>query len=254
MGRIFFAILAWFIRFTTLKADSAFTPKPVALADGLWTINRRARLLGLPVPVTSILVRVDSGDLVLIGAPSFFSACQDEIGKLGRIAAVVAPNCFHHLYAPEVVAALGSPSLVVAPGLIERVPTLPPATELVSGTAPSCLSGLETLLFGPALGVTEIIFFHPATRTLIFTDIATNAEGLVFERPLDRWLTRAYGIPPKFGPPRNALLLLRSDREGSARVLRKVLEWPFERIVVAHGTPVEVGAGEVFRRAFSEFL
>ncbi|MGQ0621969.1 MAG: hypothetical protein ACT4QA_18965 [Panacagrimonas sp.] len=69
-----------------------------------------------------------------------------------------------------------------------------------------------------------------------------------------RWLTRACGIPPRSGPPRNALLLLRSDREATTRVLRKVLEWPFERIVVAHGTSVEVGAREAFRKAFSEFL
>jgi hypothetical protein len=240
------------LRFARLQPDGTFTPKPVAIAGGLWTIDRRARLLGLPDPCTCTLARVDSGDLVLIGAPSFFASCHEDVRHLGRVVAVVAPNSFHHMFAREVIAVLGSPTFVVAPGLPERISTLPPAVELGPGSAPPWSAGLESAVFGPVRGVSEIVFFHVATRTLILTDIASNI--VEFERPFHRWVTRAYGIRPHFGPSRNARVLLRSDRTAAARLLGRALEWPFERIIVAHGSPVNHDARDVFRDAFADFL
>lgn len=246
------AVLERLLRLTSLKPDGAFTPKPVPIAEGLWTIDRRSRLLGLPVPGTCTVARIDSGDLVLIGAPFSFASCQGELRDLGRIVAVAAPNSFHHVYAKEVLAALGSPTFVVPPGLRERIPTLPPAMELLPGSVPPWSSGLEYVVFGPTRGVSEIIFFHAMSRTIIVTDLASNI--IEVERPLDRCLTRSYGVRPEFGPSRNARVLLRSDRVGARRVLGRILEWPFERIIVAHGSLVDHDARARFRAAFSAFL
>src|SRR5262249_26399772 len=46
----------------------------------------------------------------------------------------------------------------------------------------------------------------------------------------------------------------RRPRAGAARVLRRMLDWPFERIIVAHGSPIEHDAREVFRVAFSPYM
>jgi hypothetical protein len=107
-------------------------------------------------------------------------------------------------------------------------------------------------VFGPAKGVSEVIFFHPATRTLVLTDLAFNADDE--ETRFQRGLRRAYGIPPRFGPSRNSRLLLASDRAAAERALRRAYEWPFERVLVAHGSPVERDARARFAEAFAEFL
>ena len=40
----------------------------------------------------------------------------------------------------------------------------------------------------------------------------------------------------------------------TSRLLRRALEWPFERIVVAHGEAIESGARARLRRAFAAYL
>jgi hypothetical protein len=40
----------------------------------------------------------------------------------------------------------------------------------------------------------------------------------------------------------------------AAAFLGCVLAWPFQRVLVAYGEPLEVNAGDVFRRAFAPYL
>lgn len=54
-------------------------------------------------------------------------------------------------------------------------------------------------------------------------------------------------------PDGGRLTLLR-DANGARPYLRKMLEKGFERIVVAHGEPVEADARKEFRRAFRAYL
>jgi hypothetical protein len=44
------------------------------------------------------------------------------------------------------------------------------------------------------------------------------------------------------------------DASRAREALRAVLQWPFERILVAHGTLVERDAADVFRSAFARYL
>jgi hypothetical protein len=246
------AVLERLMRLAAARPDPRYAPEPRALDEGLWTIDRRSSFLGIRNPCACTLVRLDSGDLVLIGAPSFFDPRRSEVRGLGRIVAVVAPNSFHHSFVREVLAGLPATLLAVAPGLPARLGSLPPAVELLPGSPPPWGAGLDYIVFGPVDAVSEVIFFHPSTRTLVLTDLAFNVHE--FDTVLQRRLARAYGIAPRFGPSRNARVLLAVDRGLSRRTLRSALEWPFERILVAHGSPVDRNARERFAEAFSEFL
>lgn len=239
-------------RLVTPSLDPDFTPGPAPLGEGLWSLDRRLRLFGAFVPCRSVLARLGTGDLVVIGAPALVSGSAAAIGELGRVAAVVAPNSFHYLYAGEVLAEFPSAGFVAAPGLPERVPALPRGLILDRPTASHWAPELEYRVFGPVRGVSEILFFHVSSRTLVCTDLASNL--IRHERTVDRWITRGYGMRAEFGPSRNARTLLRVDPDESRRVLRAVLEWPFERIVVAHGESIESDARTKFTEAFAAFL
>ncbi len=65
---------------------------------------------------------------------------------------------------------------------------------------------------------------------------------------------RATGILPHFGPSRSARLTLLRDRAAVRPQLQRVLEWDFDRIVVAHGEPVECDGRRVFAAAFRSYV
>ncbi len=240
-----------FRRFTP-QLDVDFSPAPAPLGKELWSIDRRLRLFGSVVPCRSVVVRLSTGEVIVIGAPALPSRCAPEIARLGSVSAVVAPNSFHYLYAAETLRELPGARLVLAPGLRARVSTLPPGLDLERGATPPWSEELATVVFGPVRGVSEIVFFHAPSRTVVFTDLAASRTPNL--RAVDAWIHRAYGMPSELGPSRNARMILRADPDESRRALQRVLEWPFEAIVVAHGEAIVDDARERFRAGFAAFL
>lgn len=164
----------------------------------------------------------------------------------------MAPNSFHYAYAKEFAARCPAANLLVAPGLLERVPELAAAEELPA-VRPEAWSGdLEFSTLGPVRGLCEVVFFHLASGTLILTDLAFNMTR--FARAFDRIVWRMSGLPAGFGPGRTSRLLLLRDHAEASRCLSGVSEWPIERIVVAHGEAIEINAKAEFSRAFAPYV
>ncbi|NNL67977.1 MAG: hypothetical protein HKP30_17140 [Myxococcales bacterium] len=232
----------------TPKVDASFRPAPVPLGPGLHGIDRRLRLSGAVLPTRSFVAEVAPGRLVVISAPP--DPCP-EIASLGSVATVVAPNSFHYVYALDFAEKRGA-ELLAAPGLPERVRALASAFVLGEGMPPPWSGALDFVVIGPRRRISELLFFHHASRTLILTDLAFNLVR--FDRAYDRVLWRAFGAPDGFGPSRNAKRLLLADPSLVRPALRAVLDWPFERIAVSHGDVVEEDAPAVFRDAFAEWL
>ena len=129
---------------------------------------------------------------------------------------------------------------------------MPPGNELTEA-APDAWSGVvEHAILGPTRGVSEVALFHRESATLILTDLAFHLVRLA--RRFDRVAWRLSGVPPGFGPSRTARMLLLRDRALAAAFLRRLLAWPFRRVLVAHGESLEVDAVGVFRRAFAAYL
>ena len=231
------------------RPDLGFTPAPRELASGIWAIDRRLRVAGAILPTRSTVVEIGFGSLAVISPPA--DPCSD-LDLLGTVAAVIAPNSFHYLFAKRFAAQHPSARLFVAPGLCERVPSLTDAFELTPDAGPPWAQELEFAVLGPSRGISEVFFLHHASQTLILTDVAFNLVDLA--RRYDRLAWRAFGVPPHFGPSRNARKLLLQDRTNARELLRTVAQWPFERIVVAHGDLVDSNAREAFETAFSAYL
>jgi hypothetical protein len=164
---------------------------------------------------------------------------------------VVLPNSFHYLYGPEFLSHFPDTSLHLAPGLPERVPSLPPGAVLDEPAPPEWSGDLEVAVLGPVRGASEVIFLHRPSGTLVLTDLAFN---VVHQRGFDRVAWRLLGVPRGFGPSRSARMLLLRDREVARACLRRVAEWPFHRILVCHGETLEHDAAGEFRRAFAAYL
>lgn len=237
------------LRFVLPKPDASFLPPPRAVTDGVWVIERRVFLGGARLPSCSTVVDLGAGRLAIISPPADVAA---DVERLGTIVAIVAPNSFHYLHAPAWHGRYPAAALYVAPELPRRVAGFPLAAELSTDAAPLWGEALPFVVLGPDRGVSELIFFHRASRTLVLTDVASNIVDVV--RATDRLAYRVSGMPRGFGPTRNSRRLLLRDRPRVRATLRAVMRWPFERIVVAHGAVVEHRAADVFVSAFAQYV
>ncbi len=233
---------------------AAFAPPPTELAAGLWALDRQLRFPGgARLPSRTTIIRLHSGELVVISPPALHgpdgAAAIDSIGVVRH---VVAPNTFHYAYVAEFMLRYPDASLLVAPGLLERVPELPPAEVLGAGRPEAWAGQLDLAALGPVRGLCEVVFFHLPSGALILTDLAFNLTR--FDRHLDRAAWRAAGIPNGFGPGRTSRSLLLRDRVEASRCLSRVSEWPIRQIVVAHGDVVEHDAKGKFLKVFSAYL
>ncbi|HSP97924.1 MAG TPA: DUF4336 domain-containing protein [Candidatus Dormibacteraeota bacterium] len=232
---------------------TTFAPPPTQIAPGLWSLDRRLRMPGgLLLPSRTTVIRLRAESLLVVSPPPVEAGGLDALDALGAVDEVLVPNSFHYLNAPGFLTRYPRARLRTAPGLHERVPSFPRGEELSAQAPPSWSAVVEHRILGPVRGLSEVALFHRPSATLIVTDLAFHM--LHFAHPLERVAWRLSGVPAGFGPSRTARLLLLDDRAAAAAFLERVLAWPFERVLVAHGEPLETNAAEVFRRAFAPHL
>jgi hypothetical protein len=227
-----------------------YRPAPTRLAEGVWSLERHLRMPGGPLlPSRTTIVKLSPTSVAVISPPPAHEETFQMIDALGTVAALIAPNSFHYLYVNDAVRRYPDATLYLAPGLQERIATLPPGVDLAEST-PS--PDLERVILRPPHGVSEVLLFHRPSRILILSDLAFNLVHV--DRSFDRVFWRAFGVSREFGPSRTARLMLLNDRSVVRPVLRRILEWPFERIHVAHGEVVQTDARARFERAFAAYL
>ena len=241
------------IPYVTPKVVTDFAPAPHALAENVWALDRRLRMTGGPIlPSRTTIVRLPSRALLVVSPPPSAAGGLDALDALGPVAHVAVPSSFHHLYARALLARYPRARFWAAPEVFRRVPELPAGTALGESPLDAWEGAVEHAILAPNPEVSEVVLFHRASATLILTDLAFNMVR--FARRLDQIAWRLNGVPAAFGPSRTGRMLLLKNRPQAAAFLRRVLEWPFERVVVAHGDAVEMGAREVMRRAFADYL
>jgi len=120
------------------------------------------------------------------------------------------------------------------------------STVLSDQPPPGWTGQIDQFIF-PALAIlNEVAFFHRASRTLILADLAFNFVNTAsaFTR-LALWLDGALG---GLAVPRTAKLAFAFNRGACRKAIDRILEWDFDRVIVAHGDVVETGARRSFAR------
>jgi len=230
-----------------------YAPAPVALAPGLWSLERRLRMPGgVTLPTRTTLIRLPSDGLLVVSPPAVEVGGLESLDALGRVEEILVPNSFHYLNARGFQARYPRATLRFPPGLHQRVLGLPAAEELGASAPPSWQGTLESAVLGPVGGSAEVALFHRPSATLVLTDLAFHM--IRFESLFERWAWRANGVPAGFGPSRTSRSFLLRDRTLAVAFLERITAWPFSRVLVAHGEPLEHDAQAVFRKAFAAYL
>jgi hypothetical protein len=174
-----------------------------------------------------------------------------KVKALGPVAYLVAPNRFHHLFVGEWQRACPDASIYVAPGLDTKRADLTIAGVLADEPEPGWKDAVDQVLVGGFPFANEVVFFHRPSATLIATDLAFNVGSS--SPPLTRLVFRLAGAYGRLSPTLLERLLVR-DRRAFRQSLERVLEWPFEGVVVAHGNVCERGGREELVRGYSWVL
>lgn len=216
------------------------------LAPDLWVATRPLPLAVGDVGTRMTVVRLGDGALWLHSPVRLDAATRAALDALGPVRAVVAPSKVHHFFVGDYRAAYPAARLYAAPGLADKRRDLA-FDGVLDDDSPAAWRGeLEQHLFRGTPLMNEVVFFHPASRTLVLTDLCFNvARPMRGRARLFCWLAGARG----FGPHRLVRLGVR-DRAAARRSLQRLLEWDFDRVIVTHGDVLDSGGHEAMRRAF----
>jgi hypothetical protein len=217
-----------------------------AVTDGIWAFQYAVGPRG-SLQVRSTIVRLHGGGLFVHSPGPLSRELADTLDSLGAVQAVVAPNLWHHLFVNEWRDGYPTAQFHIAPRLGRKRKDLDNCYKLTD-TPPSVWGrdiDQHVMRGVPAIG--EVWFCHAASKTLIVTDLVHNMQRA--DNLLVRALYTVTGGYKKFGPTRIPRLLCR-DRGALRASLDRVLDWNFDRVIVAHGDIKETGGKQGIRRGF----
>ena len=202
---------------------------------------------GFPYPTRMAVIRLGEG-LAIWSPVALTPDLRAAVEALGSVRWLVPPNALHHVFLQEWAKAWPQADVLAPPGLRAKRKDIVFAQDLER--PPRQWQGkLETLVMRGNRIVEEVVLFHHASGTALFADLLQNLPHGWFAgwRALVARLDGMTGPEPAV--PRKFRVAFR-DRAAARAALAQVLDWPVERVLMAHGTPVTSDGRTFLRRAF----
>lgn len=170
-----------------------------------------------------------------------------EIDQLGPVQHILSPNKIHNQGLSSFGEHYPDAHLWASPGLKERRTDLCFRGELGDAPEPVWANTLDQLITEGNTFFSEVVFFHEDTKTLIVTDLVENIVKDTVPGYVGRSAAKAARL---FGRPLPSpeFRAYTTDPIAARKKMNKIAEWPFERIVMAHGEFITENAHEVFRQ------
>ncbi len=222
-----------------------------AFGDDIWiAAGPHVTSAGFHYPTRMAVIRLADGGLFVWSPVALNDALREEVGALGEVRCIVAPNSLHHLALPQWRAAFPHTALYAAPGLRARRRDIAFDADL-SDAPPALWAGqIDQVLVRGNVITTEVVFFHRQSGVVLFTDLIQHFPDDWFNgwrALIARW-DRMTGLEPQV-PLKFRLAF--ADRKAAREGLRTILAWPARQVIMAHGAPVRAEARPFLQRAFA---
>ncbi len=203
---------------------------------------------GFHYPTRMTIIRLANGDMIVISPIAFSIETLNAVLAFGPVMHLVAPNALHHLALGDWMAACPNAKTYAAPRLQTKRRDLSFTCDL--GDVSPWPKEIDTVLMAPHLITDEVVFFHRASGTAVFTDLIQQLPRSWYRgfRSLIAKLDLMQSDPPTV--PRKFRLGFRNRRALVEQVTR-LQAWDVQRLVMAHGPIVHVNAADVLRQAFA---
>jgi hypothetical protein len=218
--------------------------------EALWIADGPVvEFYGFRYPTRMAVARLARDALFVWSPIALDAALKAEIDALGPVAYLVSPNKLHHLSLAQWKAAYPAAQLLLPPGLAEKQPGLASGARLCSDMPAAWSGEIDQACFAGSPVMSEIVFFHRASRTALFGDLIENFPKGWFSgwRRVVAWLDGI--LAPNGGAPREWRLTF-FNRRKARQALATVLGWHPQQVVVAHGDGVRENGEAFIRHAF----
>lgn len=208
---------------------------------------------GFHYPTRSAVIRLFDGTLFVWSPVALTHELGAAIDALGEVRYLIAPNSLHHVFIPEWKEAYPAARIYAAPGLREKRKDIDFDDDLGESPAVGWSSDIDQVVVRGNAITTEVVFFHRASRTVLFTDLLQQLPRNWFKgwraivAGLDLMLGQEPSVPRKF---RVAF----TNRRDARAAVERILAWPVDMVLMAHGTPVAQNGLTYLQRAFRWLL
>lgn len=204
---------------------------------------------GVALGTRSTLIRLSDGRLWLHSPGPSSPASSEWFARHGSPAAIVAPSLLHHGFLAETARAFPEARLYGPPGFTAKTGI---EVAVMDGDESPWPRDLAVVMVGGCPKMNELVFLHRPSGTLILTDLAFNFHDVPGFGT--RLFLRINGALGRFTSSRLGRRYYFEDHGALRASVERILEWSFDRIVVAHGDVVERDGHAVFRRGFDWLL
>jgi hypothetical protein len=216
----------------------------------IWTVDGPdVSVIGFRYPTRMAIIRLADTSLFVWSPIAFSEELRAFVDAIGPVRFIVPPNSLHHLFVADWKKAYPNAMVYAAPGLRERRQDIAFDGDLEDTPAPGWAEQVDQVLMRGNLITTEVVFFHRNSGTVLFTDLIQNFQPGWFTgwraivARLDRLVGREAQVPQKF---RVAFV----NRAVARAALERILVWPAQKVLMAHGSPIHANGTVFVRQAF----
>ena len=206
------------------------------ITDGLWHDTHDLSTAGLQFRTRSTLARLRDGGLWMHSPIPIDEARASQIDALGAVRHIVAPNGWHDSFAGAAKERYPDATLWASPALRRSKQELR-VDAWLGESEPAWADELRPLLIDGAPKADEVVFLHVASDTLIVTDLLFQIRYPV--NTLTKLVLRMAGTHGGKLAQSRLWRSVTKDRAAARRSIQQMLDWDFQRVVLAHGDFVE---------------
>jgi hypothetical protein len=186
-----------------------------------------------PYTHRAIVIRLNDNSLFVISPIHLTPDLRAEMDTLGAVKYIVSPNHLHHLHLGDWNQVYPDAKLYASPRLPSKRKDLTFYKTLSTNTSePEWVGQIDQCVFGTGNGwFDEIVFFHRASGTVIFTDLIMDFDPATFT-PIAQVTTRWNQMYRH--TPLGIQLAHTLNRPTLRNALKTIREWEPERAIVAH--------------------
>ncbi len=208
---------------------------------------------GFRYPTRTVVIRLADGALFVWSPVRLSDELRAEVDALGEVHFLVTPTAMHHLSLAQWRQAYPRAVLYAAPRSRQRALEIVFDNDLRDEPEPGWAGQIDQVIMHGNAIAEEVVFFHRQSGTVLFADLLQNFPRGWFSgwraviAQMDGMIADEPRTPQKF---RVAF----TNRMAARESLAKVLAWPAQQVVMAHGTPVRADGQAFLTRAFSWLL
>ncbi len=223
----------------------------IEFGENIWIMDGdRVKMLSIPFQTRMTIVRLPD-DLLWIHSPVAITRDRmDKIDSLGKVHHLVSPNKYHHLFLGDWKKEYPKANIWASPGLAQKRKDLTFSGILQEILIPPWAKAIDQMHFLGNNILTEVIFFHKLSKTLILTDIIQNHDPELDNLFWRRIKKMTGTLAPNGGVSIDLRFTFR-DKVKAKKSLEQMLDWDFEKVIISHGICIKDNAKDWIKQAFS---